>query len=101
MRMLIALTIVIAAAAHAEPELAATTYPRLDIGEASSGHHVISFPSMTSPTFESWPSTCHLVLNDRGDLSIVGPDVTPCAERLETAARLARAAQRVNRRRPR
>lgn len=49
------------------------------------------------PTEIKWPSTCHIHFMKSGDVRIEGEDITPCAEKLETAARLARAAQRVNR----
>lgn len=45
----------------------------------------------------TWPGECYLRFNEHGDIAIVGNDPTPCADKLETAARLARATQRVNR----
>lgn len=49
-----------------------------------------------SGTSYAWPASCHMVLSSAGELRLEGADVAPCVEQLETAARLARAAAKVN-----
>ena len=44
-----------------------------------------------------WPTSCNLVVNAQGDLSLEGADTTPCLDKLEVALRLGRAARLVNR----
>lgn len=84
MRMLILLAL-LAGVARAEAPDAGVTYPSL--GSSWSGHLVLTIPGeLPANAFARWPATCHLVFDASGDFTVVGEDVEPCAEKLETAA---------------
>lgn len=95
MRRILAAAVLLAAPARADD--AGVAYPTISSGPEPQAYLLIENGFDPNQKRPHWPKGCTLVFTQDGDLRLTGADVDPCAEKLETAARLARAAQRVNR----